>query len=146
MGSSLQKCLLLEDSIYWFFEERRMMVPTWERVVVLMEGWCQKATSGPWGGPAWEQSPTRPPAAPSKHACSATSQCYQDGLYGCWTDAKTKEGGISTELSYRINHTNSSSYLSIFLFGLCHLRVFIYSGTSPVSQVDSKSTKFITLF
>lgn len=59
---------------------------------------------------------------------------------GCWTDAKTKEGGISTELSDRVNRTNSSSYLSLFLFGPCHLRVFFSPGTSPVSQVDSKST------
>lgn len=38
-------------------------------------------------------------------------------MNGCWTDPKTKEGGISTELSDRINHTNSSSYLTyIFIW------------------------------
>lgn len=58
---------------------------------------------------------------------------------GCWTDAKTKEGGISTELSDRVNHTNSSSYYLFFY--LAHaILVFIFPGTSPVSQVDSKST------
>lgn len=36
-------------------------------------------------------------------------------MNGCWTDSKTKEGGISTELSDSISYTNSSSYF-IYLF------------------------------
>lgn len=60
-------------------------------------------------------------------------------MSGSWTDSETKGGGTSTELSDRINHATSSSSFSVSLFGLCRHRGFIYSGTSLVSQVDSKS-------